>query len=235
MQVVSTLYQQLLADPGHRKEVKLVIAGVEYTEQNIVSVRTYGGLFQAVGIGNAAAREIDMEILPIGTIPRQAKIEVYVRLVLGELASEWLPKGQFFFSKRETNSLTKVMSVYGVDAMLKAEQTWLDASYDSETWPMPAATAVADIAGRMGVEIDFRTVLSSAFPVEYPVDEEGDMTMREILGHIAVSNAGNWMITDAGKLLLVPLNSMPASESEGSYLITESGSYIIIGGYRIRV
>lgn len=235
MQAVSTLYQTILADPGHRKEVKVVIAGVEYTEGNIVSIKTYGGLFQECGIGNTAAREIDMEILPIGTIPRQAKIEVFVRLVLGDAASEWLPKGQFFFSKRETNSLTKVMSVYGVDAMLKAEQTWLDESYETESWPMPAAAAVADITARMGVELDPRTALSSAFPVEYPVDEEGDMTMREVLERVAVANAGNWIITDSGKLLLVPLNSMPASESDVSYLITEFGNYITFGGYRIRV
>lgn len=118
------------------------------------------------------------------------------------------------------------------DAMLKAEETWLDSSYDAKTWPMPAATAVADIAARMGVAVDSRTVLDAAFPVQYPVDSDGDMTMREALSRVAVANAGNWIITDEGKLLLVGLNSMPA---ETNYLITEGGNAITFGGVRILV
>ena len=155
-----------------------------------------------------------------------------MRLVLGEQVSEWIPKGVFFFSTRKTDRITGVLSVHGYDAMLKAEETWLDSSYDAETWPMPAATAVADIAARMGVAVDSRTVLDAAFPVQYPVDDEGDMTMREALGRIAVANAGNWIITDEGKLLLVGLNSMP---EETNYLVTETGSAITFGGVRILV
>ena len=193
MHSVSDLWRTLLASPGHRKEVKLVIAGVTYGEDKIVdgSLRIDGGLYSDFGIGSCCARQIDFEIYPQGTIPRQAN-----------------------------------------DAMLKAEETWLDSSYDAKTWPMPAATAVADIAARMGVAVDSRTVLDAAFPMQYPADDKGDMTMRETLGRIAVANAGNWTITDEGKLLLVGLNSMPA---ETHYLITEGGSAITFGGVRILV
>ncbi len=234
MHSISDLWRTLLSSPGHRKEVKLVIAGVAYGEDKIVdsSLRIDGGLYSDFGIGNCCARQIDFEIYPQGTIPRQAQIEVYVRLVLGEQVSEWIPKGVFFFSTRKTDRVTGVLSVHGYDAMLKAEETWLDSSYDAETWPMPAATAVNDIAARMGVAVDSRTVLDAAFPMQYPVDDEGDMTMREALGRIAVANAGNWIITDEGKLLLVGLNSMP---KETNYLVTETGSAITFGGVRILV
>ena len=234
MHSVSDLWRTLLASSGHRKEVKLVIAGVTYGEDKIVdgSLRIGGGLYSEFGIGNCCARQIEFEIYPHGTIPRQAKIEVYMRLRLGEQVSEWIPKGVFFFSTRKTDRITGVLSVHGYDAMLKAEETWLDSSYDAKTWPMPAATAVADIAARMGVAVDSRTVLDAAFPVQYPVDDKGDMTMREALGRSAVANAGNWTITDEGKLLLVGLNSMPA---ETHYLITETGSAITFGGVRILV
>ena len=234
MHTVSDLWQQMLADPAHAVEAKLKIAGVEYGEDQIVrkSLMVYGGLYSTFGIGNCCARQIDFDIYPQGDIPRQAQIEVYVRLVLGEQVSEWIPKGVFFFATRKTDRKTGVLSVHGYDAMLKAEETWLDSSYDAETWPMPASTAVADIAARMGVAVDSRTVLDAAFPVQYPVDDEGDMTMREALGRIAVANAGNWIITDEGKLLLVGLNSMPA---ETHYLITEGGSAITFGGVRILV
>lgn len=234
MHSVSDLWRTLLTSPGHRKEVKLVIAGVTYGEDKIVdgSLRIDGELYSDFGIGNCCARQIDFEIYPQGTIPRQAQIEVYVRLVLGEQVSEWIPKGVFFFSTRKTDRITGVLSVHGYDAMLKAEETWLDSSYDAKTWPMPAETAVADIAARMGVAVDSRTVLDASFPMQYPVDDEGDMTMREALGRIAVANAGNWIITDEGKLLLVGLNSMPA---ETNHLITETGSAITFGGVRILV
>lgn len=234
MHSVSNLYLSLLADKNHRVETKLSIAGVEYSQADIVrdSLRVYGGLYSTFGIGNCSARQIDFEIIPKGDIPRQAEIKVYVRLVSGEQVSEWIPKGVFFFSTRKTDRVTGVLSVHGYDAMLKAEETWLDSSYDAKTWPMPAATAVADIAARMGVAVDSRTVLDAAFPVQYPVDDKGDMTMREALGRIAVANAGNWIITDDGKLLLVGLNSMP---KETNYLVTETGSAITFGGVRILV
>lgn len=234
MHSVSNLYLSLLADKNHRVETKLSIAGVEYSQADIVkdSLRVYGGLYSTFGIGNCSARQIDFEIIPKGDIPRQAEIKVYARLVSGEQVSEWIPKGVFFFSTRKTNRVTGVLSVHGYDAMLKAEQTWLDSSYDAETWPMPVWTAVNDIAARMGVAVDSRTQLNAAFPVQYPVDSEGDMTMREALGRIAVANAGNWIITDEGKLLLVGLNSMP---KETNHLVTETGSAITFGGVRILV
>lgn len=232
MQTTSELYKQILSDPEHHKETKLDIAGTEYTEANIVSVETSGGLYTTPGIGNCAARQINLEVLPIGTIPRQAQIKVYVRLVLGEQASEWIPKGTFFISTRSRNKVTDSLTITGYDAMLKAESVWLNSDYDTENWPMSQADAVNDIAYRMGVEVDSRTVLSTQFPVNYPVDENGDLTMREVLGYIAVSNAGNWIITDEGKLLLVKFGDIP---DETHYLVEEEGYCITFGGDRILV
>lgn len=234
MHSVSNVYLSLLADKNHRVETKLSIAGVEYSQADIVrdSLRVYGGLYSTFGIGNCSARQIEFEIMPKGEIARQAEIKVFARLVSDGQASEWIPKGVFYFATRKTDRKTGVLSVHGYDAMLKAEQTWLDSSYDAETWPMPAWTAVNDIAARMGVAVDSRTQLNAAFSVQYPVDNEGDMTMREALGRIAVANAGNWIITDEGKLLLVGLNSMP---KETNHLVTETGSAITFGGVRILV
>ena len=234
MHSVSDLYLSLLADKNHRVETKLSIAGVEYSQADIVrdSLRVYGGLYSTFGIGNCCARQIEFEIMPKGEIARQAEIKVFARLASGEQVSEWIPKGVFYFATRKTDRKTGVLSVHGYDSMLKAEQTWLDSSYDAETWPMPVWTAVNDIAARMGVAVDSRTQLNAAFPVQYPVADEGDMTMREALGRIAVANAGNWIITDEGKLLLVGLNSMP---KETNHLVTETGSAITFGGVRILV
>ena len=230
MQTTSDLYKSLLQNPDHEKGIKMVIAGVEYGMDNIVSCSTSGGLFSEPGIGNCASRQIDLEVFPVGTIPRQAKIQAFVRLVYGEQASEWIPKGVFFISTRKRNKLTGTLTITGYDAMLKAEQTWLTSDYDAENWPMTQADAVSDIAGRIGVEVDSRTVLSEEYPVEYPVGENGDLTMREVLSGIAVSNAGNWIITDAGKLRLVGYGDIP---KETNLLVNEHGDAILFGGVSI--
>lgn len=232
MQTTSELYKTILQNPKHEKEIKLNIAGVEYGMGNIISCSTSGGIFSEPGIGNCTSRQIELEVLPVGTIPRQAKIQVFVRLVYGGQSSEWIPKGEFFISKRQKNKLTGSLKITGYDAMLKAEQIWLTADYDTQTWPMSQADAVNDIAYRIGVEVDSRTVLSANFPVEYPVGENGDLTMREVLSGIAVSNCGNWIITDDGKLRLIVYGDIPA---ETNYLIDENGNAILFGGVRILV
>ena len=213
MHGVSSTWKNAFASPSCRTHVQLRIGNVIYNEERIVrgSLQIYGGLYSTFGIGNCCARQIEFEILPQKTaIPRQAEIKVYVWLTAPGMKSERVQKGTFFISTRKLDRETGVLHIHGYDAMLKAEEVWLDSSYDAKTWPMPAATAVADIAQRMGVNVDDRTVLEDAFPVQYPVDGEGDMTMREVLGRIAVANAGNWIMSDDGQLLLVGLNSIPA-------------------------
>lgn len=214
MHTTSSLYKQLLLRPNHLKEVKLIIANTEYSKEDIVSISVSNNLYREFGVGNAPAGQIDVQFYPKGSIPRQSQIQVFVRLVEGSQYSEWIPKGVFFFSTRETDRSTGVMTVHGYDSMLKAEDVWLNSSYDTEDWPMPVVTAVNDIAGRMGIQVDSRTQLNTAFPVQYPVNSYGDMTMREVLKRIAAINAGNWIISDEGKLLLVKLNQSTGSALE---------------------
>lgn len=205
MQGTSELYRQIMA-ADHSVETRVTIAGVTYGPDKLVAVSTSGSLYQTVGIGSAAARQVNLEIIPQGTIPKRAEIRIEARLVgRTGTVSEWIPKGTYFFSRRETDHVTGVMAVTGYDAMLKADQTWLDSNYDTEDWPMAVSAAVEDIARRMEVDIDSRTALDEAYPVQYPVDQSGDMTMRAVLRRIAVDNGGNWCITDEGKLRLVPL------------------------------
>lgn len=233
MYQTSDLYKSLLADSRHYKEVKLEIAGVEYTENNIISAEIPPtAIYETFGIGNCVAREFDVEVLPVGAIPRQAQIKVFVRLVSGEESSEWIPQGVFFISTREENKVTGSLTITAFDAMLKAEETWLTSDYDYDDWPKSQRDAVDDIAARMGVEVDERTVLPDAFPVDYPIDENGDLTMREVLSGIAVSDAANWVITIDGKLRLIGAADMP---EETSYLVDEGGNYITFGGGRLIV
>lgn len=230
MHTTSALYQRLLRDPHHRKEMRIRIAGTDYGQDRIVSLETSGGVFDQPDIGSCASRQIDLTLRQPGEIPRSAEIRVFVRLALGEETSEWLPKGVFYISTRRLDTRTGFLELHGFDAMRRAGEVWdID---PHANWPMSGQEAAADIARQMGVEVDPRTALSGTFPVDYPVDENGDMAMQDVLEGIAVSEAGNWIISDAGKLLLLKLGDIPA---ETSYLVDEHGAAITFGGVRILV
>ena len=230
MQATSTLYQRLWRDPRHRKEMRVNIAGTDYGQDRILSLETYGGVFSEQDIGCCASRQIDLTLRNPGTIPRSAEMRVFVRLALGSEASEWIPKGVFFISTRHLDRRTGFLELHGFDAMRRAGEVWrID---PSANWPMSQQEAAADIAAQMGVEVDPRTELSNSFPVDYPVDENGDMAMQDVLEGVAVCEAGNWVISDAGKLLLLRLGDIPP---ETNYLVTEHGGAITLGGVRILV
>lgn len=232
MHTTSALYQRLLRDGRHRKEFMVRIAGTDYAQDRLVNLETSGGIFDEPDIGCCVSRQIDLVLRVPGDIPKGAKIQVYVRLALGGEFSEWIPKGEFYFSTRKTDARTGSMTVHGYDAMRRAGEIWLTPAYDRRNWPMPPMEAARDIASRIGVELDPRTALDPAFPVGYPVDENGDLAMDDILSGLAVANAGNWIITDEGKLLLLRLGDIPP---ETNYLVDEHGDAITFGGVRILV
>lgn len=230
MHATSETYRRLLGDPEHRKEVRVDIAGVPYGQDQIVSLETSGGIFTTPDIGVCASRQIDLTLRHPGDIPKSACIKVYVRLVLGIQASEWIPKGVFFISTRQRDKSTGALSLHGFDAMRRAGELWqID---PLEAWPMPQRKAVEYIARQMGVELDPRTGTLNDFPVGYPIDEAGELAMADVLECIAICNAGNWVISDDGRLLLLRLGDIPP---ETSYLVTEQGRAITLGGVRIRV
>lgn len=231
MQATSELYRSIARTRGHEKEVMVRIAGLDYEmETDIASLSTSGGAFPEADIGNCMSRQIDLVLRRPGAIPWNAEMRVFARLRLGNQVSEWLPKGVFFIASRKTGTLSGTLKIHGFDAMLRANDTWEIDPYAN--WPMPQREAVESIAWQMGVEVDPRTVLSTNFPVGYPVDENGDLAMIDILEGIAVCNAGNWVISDAGKLLLLRYGDIPP---ETNYLVTEYGDAITFGGVRILV
>ena len=213
----------------HRWETKLIIAGVEYDQTNIFGLTTSAALYSSgtVAIGGCVAKEIDLTILPKGNIPRMAEIAVWVRPASAEVDTDWLQKGVFYIDTRETDKVSGLMTLHGYDAMLKAEQTFLTETTEDD-WPKPMDEVVAEIAQRMGISLDRRTVVSHTLKAGYPLE----YTMREVLGYIASAHAGNWIITDAGELRLVGLADIPA---ETFYLVTEDGDAILFGDTKILI
>lgn len=229
MQHASNLYRSILAGK-HWKETKIIVNGVEYNQSSIVSLSTYSALYaeDKPMVGSCVSGEIDLvylfgESLP----PSSCKIEVFVRVANEHETSEWLPKGMYFADTRVRDPETKTMTIHGFDAMLKAEQMFLTAVDDGD-WPRPATVVVEEIAEKMGVSVDPRTIINHDLKVPYPVD----YTCRELLSQIAVAHVGNWVITDSGQLRLIGLADIPA---ETSLLITPGGEVIKFGEVAIIV
>ena len=236
MQETSTTYKSLLADSTHEKETRMYIADVEYGGNRIFSVSVSGGLFanDTISVGGCVAREVDLVVMPQGDIPRMAEIRLETRLIIKDLltgevtqSSEWIPKGTFFIDTRYVDTTSGAMVIHGYDAMLKMEQLYLADGEDVAGWPKPMPTVMEEIAAAIGVELDMRNELQN-----YLVEAPAGYTMREVAGWIAAAHAGNWTITDAGKLRLVPLYNPAINRG---YLVNEEGAIITFGGVRILV
>lgn len=231
-QQTSELWKSLWRTKGTTREYQFVIAGKMYGPDVEVTHSVDSGLYEQFGIGGASTAKLTISLFASG-IPRAASIRRYIRLRNGERISEWIPKGVFFVNRRSEED--GYWTVEAFDAMRKAEQPW--EPDQSLEFPLPMPEAVSEFARIMGVEIDPRTKLNPAYTIDYPAsDPESDTgdyySIRQELQWIAAAHAGNWIITDEGKLLLVPLLSIP---EETSYLVTEHGRAIVIGGKRILV
>ena len=224
------LYDELWESTDHIEETKVIINGVEYGSDKLVSVSTRGAVFNGneLTIGGAVMGTISIEMRSEGKtakelsdiIPRAAKVEPFVRLS-GKVTksgsiyndgtekhSDWLPQGVFWIAERSAVGWSSLLKISGEDNM-----TW--AEYDFPTvlhsWPATDVTVVQDIATAMGVDIDTRT--TDLMNKGYTLPKPEYYTMREVLGYIAAMYCGNFVFTKEGKLLLLTLSSLPSAPS----------------------
>ncbi len=259
MQETSALYKRLLSEP-HQMETSLAVGdtgrliternetisfgGVNilvarsgadsgYRENILKSISTNGQVFaeDKPVVGGCISGEIDIEMFkPVGELPRMAQVVPYVRLTNGEEYSEWIQKGVYFIDTRETNTDdagVAILTIHGYDAMLKAEQDYTGANL---SWPNTDINVVKDIASLMGISVDTDTVrlINMGYTVQLPAG----YTCREVLGYIAASYAGCFIISDVGELKLVTLSGIP---KETRLLVDNVGYAITFGGTRILV
>lgn len=187
-------------DPNHIGELLVTIDGKPYAAQDIVSCEIERNLLENTAeVGNATAAVLTLEINQGETIQKRAKVVVQYRLMLDDARTDYIPKGTYWINTREKDGRYLKLTCY--DAMLMAQQDYLG-DVTADDWPQQETACVTEIAQRIDVEIDPRTQIGTGdnHQVSMPVGR----TMREVLEQIAAANGGNWCITPAGKLLLVP-------------------------------
>lgn len=144
--------------------------------------------------------------------------------------SEWIPQGVFYIDTRETTANQDgldVLTIHGYDAMLKTEQEYASNEAVGDNYDTAYVRAIANA---IGVEVDDRTweLMGTGYIVPFPLG----YTMREILGYIAASYVGCFIVTDEGKLRLVSMTDLPA---ETNLLIDSVGDVILVGGDSILI
>lgn len=235
MQTTSATWKALLAGGGAWLEAQALINGTAYTM--MASPVISRALTQAgMAVGNAVSATCQLSIQTDAVIPRAAEVVVRVRLTDGTTTSEWLPAGTFYISRRTRDPVTGVLTLECYDALLKANAMmpdllpWTTGSgevmttgdgewlYFTATYPRRMADLAADLALVLGVEMDPRTQLATGSA--YVIDSvEPGTTIHDVLARIAAANGGNWVVTPAGKLRLVPLVSAAGAASATANVI----------------
>ena len=216
MQTAPTNWDALFS-AAHRTEYRFLINGVEYLADDIKGTPTITKkLSDNFIIGQFSSASLTFEIYPKSNIPKAAPVVAYCRLTSkdGSTVTSWLEQGHFWIQKR--SSRDGIMSLICRDAAMMAGDSYTDKTAFTE-WPQPMTAVVSEIASIMGVPIDPRTVIKTGadFMVDYPNE---DLLMSEILCMIGAAHGGNWIMTETGKLRLVPM------------LVTDQSSSFTLGG-----
>ncbi len=210
----------------HKTEYKLQIAGIEYGGDHIMNTPVITKpLLEKPTIGRVVSATLSVTVLTYDgvTIPKAARVQLYSRLVDAQgNATAWIPQGKYYVSSRSGKT---TLTLTCRDDMLKGGVTYVDKT--QLDWPAHQTDIVNEITTLMGVELDERTSLmdGAGYIVDYV---NSDMLMTEVLGLIAACNGGNWLMTEEGKLRLVPLASptnTPVQEMAQAY-----NGYTNIGG-----
>lgn len=213
----------------HKVEYKLVINGIEYDNKHLQGDPVITKpLLEKPTIGRVCSATLSATVIPYknNPIPKAARVFMYSRLISADGdVTDWIPQGRYYVSSRSGKSS---VSLTMRDEMLKGGRTYIDKSILD--WPASQVDIVNEIVSLMGVELDPRTsILDGA---GYMVDTiNGDALMTEVLAAIGVCNGGNWVMTEEGKLRLIPLTSpgipvQNCSKAYGNY--TDIGSAITI-------
>lgn len=255
MQNVSELYNEIISQDNHWFETSLAIgesgllitqtgdtivfggdrilvdmgnAESGFQEGQLMSVSTSHAVFnkEHPTVGSAVSGEINIKMFkPINDVPKMARLALFVRATDGTRYSEWIPKGIYYIDTRETSHNSNdldIMTIHGYDAMLMSEMDYPSDSVND--YPLLDTTMVKFLADSIGIDVDQRTYerMDKGYTFPLPVG----YSRREVLGILAASYGGNFVISDEGNLLLIRLCDLPR---ETNILIDQVGDSLVFG------
>ena len=196
---------KLAARGRFQMEAKARIGEVDYLKISAPKIDR-SLMSSPLSVGNCTSATLSLSILTDDEIKSTSPVVIMGRLTDGNIYSEWMEFGTFFIDQRDT-SFEGLLSIECYDAMLKANQAYLDGSDSSANWPKTMKAVVEEVAYRIGVGIDPRTKINTG--ADYVVPYPSGKTMIQVLGDIGACHGGNWIITEENLLRLVPLVTAP--------------------------
>ena len=201
MQTTSQTWQSLFAT-GARLEARATIGETVYSGHGITAPVIYRALMgDALGAGNAVSASCSLSLRAPGTVAKAAAVAVEMRLTDGSTSSEWLPAGTFYVSRRSLDPVSGRLTLECYDALLKANALW---EPSAGSWPRSMASVAAELATLLGVQQDSRNVIHTGTLYQITEPAAG-ATVRDVLAQIGAAHGGNWIITPANELRLVPV------------------------------
>lgn len=207
-------------------EFQVEIDGTNYGMGTLTSVSIKQPLFDKFDVGLACCAQMTVQYYVKEGIEPSRGAKLVPRYREKGTSNKWEQIGVFYIDLRTERAGKKTLTCY--DSMMKADTPFFTEG-DVGEWPRSMKIIVYQIAAKMGITVDPRTKLVDSYTMDFPNEDH----MRTMLEYIAAAHAGNWIITAANQLLLVPLTtSMPP---ETHYLVTEWGLPIVFGEDRILV
>lgn len=209
-------------------ETRAVIGGISYTGGRIISCKAYPAAFDSLAIGQAVSAQLDLSFVPLGAVPKAAKIQLSARLTDGSISTSWVPQGTYYIDDRDTEMELGVLSVTAFDRMMFAEELYFSSGTITGVWPRAANLVVSEICTRLGISLDSRTVIDSSLMIPMPVN----LTMRDVLREIAAAHGGNFIIIPSNTLRLLPFEDLPdltlLGDEFGNFVADEYGNRVLI-------
>lgn len=210
----SPIYRELRRDINATYEVRVIMNGTTYGMDKIRSISIQNSLFSGNGpeLGGTVSGRCDLVLMETSANwPRMAEFEIQIRLVNGNVFSEWISMGTFYTDERD-DGYNGILSITAFDGMLLLEQSWTDKIREESmptSWPITAYEASQLLVEATGVQLDSRVVLDDTVPF---VGLNTARTAREVWGDIAAAMGGNCVITREKKIRILDLNtSLPGN------------------------
>lgn len=192
-------WSNIYSEP-HEIEYFFDIDGTAYGQSDIRGTpQIKRPFFKEPSFGIVASATLDLTVVPKGVIPKAAEVKAYCRLISSDHKkfTSWYPQGIYYISKRHKEGDRLVLSCR--DGVIKTGRTYLDKT-EFINWPVDCDLVVDEICELCELTLDSRTVLNSTIQVEYP----NEFLMSEVLAMIGSAHGGNWVLTNEGKLRLIP-------------------------------
>ena len=210
MRSVSNLYKTLRAQDGSTHEVQVVCGSAVYGMDKLLSCTIKHALFSKdpPNIGGTVSAQCEVAMLESAdNWPRMAQFEARVRLVSADKSqqSEWLTLGTFYTDERSERS--GVLSIVGLDAMMKLETGWIGLIPEEQlpaSWPITARAAASLISTYGGVQIASASLSALDNTVAF-IGLDETLTARDVIASIGSAMGGNWRIAPDGYLTFEPL------------------------------